>query len=297
MTHQQGGTWLYYKLMTGVYYWAFDHLILSLSPIVQDARVRQWFFIRYLDEDGPHLRLRLCVESASANAFDREVYAKLHELVTRLPRLPVEEVSRLVTIPLPDFDKSKLAFGVKRVEYKPETDIYGNEEGVAVAEHLFQASSEMAMEVIAAERQGEVSRKELAPALMNAALDEFPISKPPSEFLVNYMNYWASGIPSSGSYIVTFENKCRELMASGTPIVRRDDEYGSMLAGQLDKWRKSLRETQAAYKRINGYSEALAEQVLFYFIHLMNNRLGFAALDETYLAMLVNGWKGSRKTA
>jgi thiopeptide-type bacteriocin biosynthesis protein len=290
MNADQTGSWNYYKLLLGNYVWAYDQLISDMAEIVQDPRVKQWFFIRYADEDGFHIRLRLRTPATDGKAFDREIYPKLHDMVMQLSNLPVEKVVKLVKVPGQEFNRAT-SYGVKRDQYKPETDIYGGIAGVAIAERLFQISSEIAVDLIREDRKGSISRKDLAPTLMLATLEEFKISKSLTSFLSYYTDYWIMSVPSGDEYITVFEDKCRDLMNSGIPIVRPDDQYNPMSSAILKKWRKSLSEAQAAYKKIDVYTETLAERLLFYFIHLMNNRLGFNILDEIYLAVLVKGWK------
>jgi thiopeptide-type bacteriocin biosynthesis protein len=54
--------WLYVKVYTGDQGAIFDDLILVTIPVlVQSLRPQRWFFIRYRDEHGVHLRIRLQV--------------------------------------------------------------------------------------------------------------------------------------------------------------------------------------------------------------------------------------------
>ncbi len=276
--------------MLGSYAWGFDHLISTLPEITSDSRVKQWFFIRYADEDGLHVRLRIGIAGADAKAFDRDVYPKLHSLVMQLSSLPVEETPKFVRSSGAEFDLSRFSYGVKRDQYKPETEIYGGLAGVAIAERLFQESSKIAIDLISAERNGLISRKDVVPALMCAALEEFEIEKPVCDFLSFFISYWIRSVPSGEDYITAFEGKFRELTESGIPITREDEDYGPLIAAALKNWRESLRGTQESYRKIGEYNAELEERLLFYFIHLMNNRLGFRVLDEIYLAVLLKGW-------
>lgn len=285
MSENNSLSWLYYKILLGNYTWAFDRLISMLSEILKNPEIKKWFFIRYIDQDGIHLRLRLGVDSSASETLDRRLYSQIHAITAQLNSIPKEEDFRLVKIGAPTvINRSML--GVKRDEYKPEIDIYGGKDGVYIAEDVFHVSSDIALRVIEQEENGISFRKDLAPALMQAALDEVRIQQPRLEFVDNYINYWSAVNPAYGFYVATFEEKAKELIDTGYPIVRKDEDYG-VASEFLNDWRQSLRKSMTKYRTIDGHSDVLITRVLFYFIHLMNNRFGFTILEEIYLAVLL----------
>lgn len=291
-----GKVWIYYKLLLGKYIWAFDFLVVEVAKLSEDPRVVDWFFIRYVDEDGPHMRLRFKVKSEDAKAFDREVYPLLHEMTSHLTGTPFQAQPRLVNLAPADavaeFD-GNFIIGAKREDYKPETDVYGGEAGVQIAEDMFRVSSEIAVDLIREDLGGAQCRKELCPALMLAAIENFAIEKSPANFLDYYVSYWGASTFVSGSYLETFHENCAQLLANQVQIVRADADYSALESACLQKLRGGLKVAHKRYREMAHVSDVLLERVVFYFIHLMNNRLGFTAIEEVYIALLVKTWINS----
>jgi thiopeptide-type bacteriocin biosynthesis protein len=121
-----GSEWIFFKLYTGQ--GTLDHVLRTLVPaLVKEARERglaeRWFFLRYADP-RPHLRLRFQGPRAS------ELFQLLYEK-TR----PLLEEGRLASVQLDTYER--------------ELERYGGEEGVSLAEKVFEADSECALSVIA----------------------------------------------------------------------------------------------------------------------------------------------------
>ncbi|MFI6499650.1 thiopeptide-type bacteriocin biosynthesis protein [Nonomuraea typhae] len=119
---------------------SMDEATAVLLPWLQDVaateRADRWFFVRYWDMTGHHLRLRARLD---LDAADR-VHARLNELIDLLSRLSAKgEQVRLV----PGAALAGMA-GPRRVVtsvYTPELAKYGGSRGVELAEDLFTASS------------------------------------------------------------------------------------------------------------------------------------------------------------
>nr|MBA3483807.1 lantibiotic dehydratase [Pirellulales bacterium] len=123
-----GSEWLYAKIYTGAA--TADRLLRDeLRPVIDDAIATgscdRWFFLRYSDPDG-HLRIR----------FHGEPTRLREEL---LPRL--EEV---LAGPLDAGWVARVQFDT----YERETERYGGDLGVELAEKLFHADSEAALSII-----------------------------------------------------------------------------------------------------------------------------------------------------
>ncbi len=54
----------------------------------------------------------------------------------------------------------------------------------------------------------------------------------------------------------------------------------------VERWRACLQPAAAAYARIAGLDQT-NQTLAVNFIHLMNNRLGFMSLEESYLGVLL----------
>ena len=120
-----GSTCLFVKLYTGT--GTADQVLRTLvEPLVRETKelFERWFFLRYQDP-RPHIRLRFFGERAS------EILPLLHERSRR----PLEE-GRIQRIQLDTYER--------------ELERYGDEEGVSLAEKVFQEDSECALALIAA---------------------------------------------------------------------------------------------------------------------------------------------------
>jgi thiopeptide-type bacteriocin biosynthesis protein len=120
-----GSSCLFVKLYTGT--GTADLVLRTLvEPLVRETKElhERWFFLRYQDP-RPHIRLRFFGERAS------EILPLLHERARR----PLEE-GRIARIQLDTYER--------------ELERYGDEEGVSLAENVFQEDSECALALIAA---------------------------------------------------------------------------------------------------------------------------------------------------
>jgi len=123
-----GSEWLYAKLYTGVA--GADYVLREVvRPVVEKAigsgATDRWFFIRYGDPDW-HLRLRF---HGSPETLREGIIPALHE--TTAPLLGDGRIWRT------QFDT-----------YEREVERYGGAQGILLAEQLFHADSEAALEVV-----------------------------------------------------------------------------------------------------------------------------------------------------
>ena len=123
------------------------------------APIDRWHFLRFLDEDGPHVRLRL---RGSADALGAAQAAMAPALAGAWVRLEL---------------------------YEPELDKYGGPAGVAAAERVFEASSELALAALA-RPCAEASRRGLALDLMRRAAGVFLAAGQHAAFWAAYARYW-----------------------------------------------------------------------------------------------------------
>ena len=126
---------------------------------------RRWFWLRYVDHAGPHLRLRV-----------RARPAVVDELT-----VAVEEAAGDDTVTL----------GV----YEPEHTAYGGAEGVARAERCFEHSSRLALQAVEELPWGR-ERLMVAAGLLSRAVDLLP-PELRAAHLRSTEAYWRQGEPSS----------------------------------------------------------------------------------------------------
>lgn len=294
------GAWLYYKLCSGSRVDGLDFLIRGVvAEAVTDPRVEKWFFLRYLDQDGPHIRIRLKVPATEAKDADRLLHARFHDGTTALTTLPPADHMPLISVPAATaMHPGSFQARARRATYEPEYDIYGGPAGVAIAEDLFQVSSELALAMLDPALDAQNARKDLAPAFMAAVLDEFIARDGHAAFLERYVNHWLSASPELGYLKAMFHERGRELLDDGEQVLYPDASYADQGPALMRAWRHALADAHAGYRKLKGaYTPALVERVSFYFLHLMNNRLGFTALEEAYLAVLLLNIRRARSDA
>ncbi|WP_045739085.1 thiopeptide-type bacteriocin biosynthesis protein [Xanthomonas sp. MUS 060] len=285
--------WGYLKLYFGTQAARADAVVAELCRKLQAASdVERWFFIRYVDEGGFHLRLRY--QGASEAAMVRNVYVRqmCTDLLDHLYAFTPSAYMPMVR--LPDYMDavaepvvSDTRLRVEQETYLPEVDKYGGKQGVTIAEQVFHASSQLAGVILDDEARGLYSRKTLAPCLMLACERAFPVQGH-ADYWDQYGLYWLGGrSPAAEDWQRRFRNKGRELLDSGYAIVAADDTLPVPAQIVLQRWRQALKSAAAAYRGLGAATDAQADVLSLNFSHLMMNRLGIATLEEAYLATLL----------
>lgn len=274
-----------------IYGSAGDRLLLdAVAPLARDllgsGRVSRYFFIRYR-EDGPHLRLRL---RGRPEILTREV---------------VPEVNRRAAGP------SWAAAGLTRlvaVAYEPELGRYGGPAATALAERLFYASSEAAVELLRP-LAGPSRRQRLGRGLlaMLVLLQVFVRRREPAAALAaGYADAFLAGqMPQTDTrelWSRLFTETCRRQGPDLGPTVSRawrslEQENGE-LPEPIETYRRRL---LALHRRLRNlarggrldpsratlpWQQVVASLVPSY-LHMMNNRLGIDPREEAYLARLI----------
>jgi thiopeptide-type bacteriocin biosynthesis protein len=283
--------WHYYKIYIGANLDALDFVITDCLAVALDSLDRDsWFFLRYVDEGGLHLRLRIRLPGSEGSPVEREVYRALHDGLSLLSqRVPSTHV------PLVSFDGHPAAPAMEgspvhcsRDRYVPELDVFGGESGMGIAEEVFCVSSDIARKVLVLESRGEFNRKDCVLPFFVEALKAFLNGAAFIEFLERYATFWLSGNPDIGTYKSAFAEKAYAILDEGVEIIPALTPQDIELQSLIARWRKTLRNAHERYKKdCPVYTPVLADTLAFYFIHLMNNRLGFTTLDESYLAVLL----------
>ncbi|WP_046004061.1 thiopeptide-type bacteriocin biosynthesis protein [Pseudoalteromonas rubra] len=286
--------WVYVKLYVGKNIDRLDQLIVKVSRCVEQFEdVDQWFFIRYVDDQGVHLRLRLRSKIRDLEQFKNEIQQVCAPLVNALHELLPSTYYPMVK---PEgFEDSAVMgqelFGHKDVqiifdEYEPEYDKYGGSAGIKAAEVLFQLSSELAKDILADEIQGFYSRKDLVPLLMHECCEVFIPQEKRQEFWKEYAFYWLGGnTPAAEDWREKFIEKWQQLREANVELLT--SQLDPRKQSYIDRWRAGLREAAKRYHDIGDIADFSEEVLCFNFAHLMNNRLGIASLEESYMATLL----------
>ena len=285
--------WLYFKLYPGRLVDRADALISAAAQCVQAIDpALPWFYLRYFDATGFHVRLRVKCEPGRHDAIAAALQADLQAVLDRLPDMSANLHQPMVLPrgakgdPLGALAQGKPA-SLALDRYEPEYDKYGGARGTPLAEVLFADSSRIALAVLDDERAGLYDRKQLAPWLMQICFDAF---RPAAarRYFRQYSQFWLGGdTPAAEDWRDRFFAKAHALEAGGASLLPDPQSLPEAAARVLDDWRESLQRTRAAYLAAGRGAAAGSDVLAFNFSHLMNNRLGFSALEEAYLATLL----------
>lgn len=126
-----------------------------LGPLRESGAVDGWFFLRYW-QGGHHVRLRLRVAVAEAEAVVEEVAGKLRAHLAENPAAEEFDAAEFSREAQPTMASLEGAAAeeihppdtIRRVAYVPELDKYGGPEGVRIAEDYFGASSDIVLDAL-----------------------------------------------------------------------------------------------------------------------------------------------------
>jgi thiopeptide-type bacteriocin biosynthesis protein len=284
-----------------------DALLLNgIGPAVASHRdaLDRWFFLRHWKE-GPHIRVRLLVDDAATNGIISEVEARIGAYMAHHPSANSPDGERL---------KESLGFLAKlegedrqiaaiipdntlyRRAYEPEYMKYGGKSGVALAEKLFEQSSDLALQVlgmIQPARRLTAGFGMLLAGLSGAGLDE----RTAAGFLAGYYRVWSHYAPGRmAGWRVSLKEQQRALAACVSTILsNRLPREGMGLA--IEHWKFIV---NTAMEELNANAREILQQVtilgqdatdqqrrdlvLLNYLHTHNNRLGVIPSQEAYLA-------------
>lgn len=280
--------WLYFLVYPGSLE-GMDSLIREvIPPAVDFARrteaIDRWFFLRNIDENGIHLRLRLRGTFASVGPLQVTVEDLIRAALASEASRPRVPMDRLVPL---RFDPSGYSTytGYKLGIYEPELDKFGGEVGVDIAERCFQAASELTLEALCQEPLDMSSRALLALLLMAAAVNEAIPHSERDKFWDYYSWYWTGGehagatsyraglVAAAQKRAAWVGRRCLEYLAE--PDVRQ----------RVEAYRHAIGTAIRSAKEAGVEPDPSA--LCFQYVHLTNNRLGILPAEEGYLAHLV----------
>ncbi|RYY74178.1 MAG: hypothetical protein EOO52_15050 [Gammaproteobacteria bacterium] len=291
-TASANSQWLYLKLYLGEAVDKMDALLIDIGKKISSVTsFEQWFFIRYIDEGGMHIRLRAKPSEGqyqqAKNVLDEICLERLNKLHDYVPSEYYPMVSQPGSINFRATDVAHNDVRVAYEQYLQETDKYGTGEKMLIAESIFAESSKIACEILALEDNGIVSRKTFLPSLMQAAYDAFKPTESAAGFWKHYALYWLGGdTPVAQDWRERFTEKAEELKSEGINLFAAEENLPEQAQALIARWRKTLNDAATRYAKANG--DLTSNDVLtFNFAHLMNNRLGLMALEEAYMACLL----------
>ena len=294
------------------YYTGQDDLLLEcIAPLARALRdeglVSQLFFLRYW-KDGPHIRLRLCTpndqardrvlgiasdriaaylaDHPSPGTLDDKVYGNLQSLFSTMENMQVTEV--------------KLAANnTFRVEpYIPEYTKYGGPRGVAIAEQLFDRSTQSVFTLLPELRANPGKRLAIAFTMTLLGMVQFGVAvEDIPEQLDYYCRYWSrdyyADLVQAGER--RLDKQIDSLSERARAIIMGDGSLPSAYRHWSDTMRATAEVLDANADEVLGAVTLLDSQLpperrreflLMHYLHTNNNRLGIHPGDEAYLSFL-----------
>jgi thiopeptide-type bacteriocin biosynthesis protein len=256
-------------------------MLVTLPSILRELGNPRWFFIRYSDERGIHLRLRIEVSNDDAALFASIVRERctFPFFVTGCFKdqqwfLPAWAASPIASPSISD----QPATEVEVVPYEPEVALYGKK-GILAAEQFFFESSEVVLSVLQQLRHKQI-RKSVALALMELCRRAFDPASDAGEFWNSYRDLWLQGMAAGAQWRSSFVGKAA--MVSPDQLL-----CDGPMKGVVDRLEQAFAQAARAYASLEpGWLKN--RSVVNQFVHLTNNRLGLAPLEESYLAQLLS---------
>jgi len=283
-------TWLFYTLLPGGHERMDTAVEILLKPVAEQIRAapgcERWFYIRYYDDRGAHLRLRArTVQRDDADALQRQLDALLREHLPEVARHAPQPRRSLLPTPASHATSSACGLGFEQSIYEPEWEKYGNAPGVAVAEELFELSSDVVLEVSGA-RMGSGPRAALSLELMNAVAQAGVQPQRRARFWRDYAAYWTTGVASDPSspaarFIDRAAARVAPLLEPASEAFAADSESQASLARYADGARSMFAAARARSV------ERSPEHLCFHHVHMTNNRLGITLVEEALLAAVL----------
>lgn len=318
-----GPRWLSFHIFHGG---DLDRLLLdgvrpALDEWTASGAIDGFFFVRFWN-GGPHLRLRLAAPGETADETGRSARATLQAWVTANPGpapSPDAYVARLAEmepvharlretagpgdLPALGIEPFEPLQPPDRVQERPwtfETLRYGGAGARAgVLEH-FQASSALALRIVAGTRDRWPARQTLALYLTAGAASALGPAAPATARVYGLASRWSDlvagtttrhGAPPADFPPYEAERhalaELRALLERGLPLPEQSPEVNAL----LQAWELELKRLLAGLRSLSREGRLTAEpaHILMDCVHMMNNRLGIPLDLECWFDHLVAG--------
>ncbi|GFH33837.1 lantibiotic dehydratase C-terminal domain-containing protein [Streptomyces pacificus] len=269
------------------------------------AGVRRWFFIRYADASGPHLRVRFRGTPAVLDDCWEAGRALWKE---HLPPPAGGEVQRLhprAEEGLPGRGSRRLSLGL----YGREHHYYGSAPAVDVAEEVFQTSSELSLAAVRATGADRTARAHLAVRVMRSCLGTLGPRQRDRIWRLHW-GHWTGLLAGDPAWLRETERIAERWPAGAGPFTgdqgaeARPAPAGaaasaspgagagpagpdagagrlSVLPAAADALGRDL--ADGVRRALAADPEAVASRLLLMQMHMTLNRLGFLPLEEAVL--------------
>ncbi|WP_338676492.1 thiopeptide-type bacteriocin biosynthesis protein [Streptomyces sp. SCSIO 30461] len=230
----------------------------------------RWFFIRYVDASGPHLRLRFYGPPDAMDAcwaVGRELWRRTDHRgaaqgeVHRLHPTAEDLVARR--------GRRHLSLGV----YSREHHYYGSPAATEIAEEVFQASSRVALDVVASTGGDRAARALYAVEFLRACTRSLGPEQRDRVWRLHWQHWTAVLNADPAALDRTEEHAAHWCRAART----RAPDAAEPLVRLAD------RVVDGVHRALSRDAEAVASRLLLMHMHMTLNRLGFLPLEEAVL--------------
>ncbi|QVQ50248.1 thiopeptide-type bacteriocin biosynthesis protein [Spiractinospora alimapuensis] len=256
---------------------ACDVLVPWLREAAASENADRWFFLRYIDMVGPHLRLRI---RCAPDGVDR-LHSRMPELWLALDKIPPDARGEpLIANGL--FGDASGAVRVAPGLYAPEMHKYGGPAGVEAAERLFTASARWYADNLPHRSPRRFRRAALATTLMRELVTTALPPEDWKEFWLRHRRQWGwqlvmsqgkAAVPDLVSETVT---GVREVVAD-VDVAAVRTHVASVVA------------TFEEVTRSNSGVDRL--DLLLNYLHMDINRWGFVPAEEALLGMVTTSMR------
>lgn len=255
-----------------------------LEGIKKRFSIHKYFFIRYW-ELGPHIRLRMSVDTKDIEEIKKEIVTFFNNYLDNNPSVRNLEKDHF----LPNNT-------VHFIEYEPEVERYGGEEGIVVAESHFQDSSETVLDLMSQIHQNwnlSVAQG-LALQLSYAFIKGTSLNEDEIKEMLFIMDnsHWkerARIVSKTENVDVLFEKqfaKNKEAIAARLKMLDEifaDEENTD--ESPILQWHHYVKEKDAALKNLSLNKKR--HFIYISYLHMLNNRLGLSNHDEGYISYVL----------
>ncbi len=294
-----------------------------VAQILKKRLAEQFFFIRYW-ENGPHIRLRI---KGSSEVLENQVKPKLVQYFSDYFQAHPSQRTEPTA-----FSETPAAYqwypnnSIQFISYEPETERYGGDSGIAIAERQFQASSEAVLAVMQEKNNWDYDQA-LGTAIQMHLGFAFAAGMDFSEAVAFFASIFRNWLPracfSYQQQLAPAEIKTRQeavlrafqrtyqkqnpfLLPLFTQLWQALENQTEFEQAWFNKWLTQMRAVNAALRQAQatgqlqtpaGYANlfpetAFPEQqqrwaIYDSYIHMTNNRLGILNRDEGYLGYLI----------
>ncbi|MCZ7459968.1 thiopeptide-type bacteriocin biosynthesis protein [Streptomyces sp. WMMC940] len=272
-------------------------LVPSWVEAAEHAGVRRWFFLRYADASGPHLRVRFRGTPDALDGCWEAGRALWREHVRPPDRGEVHRLHPLAEEGLPGSGSRRLSLGL----YGREHHYYGSPPAVDIAEEVFQASSELCLDAVRATGADRTARAHLAVRVMRSCLGSLGRRQRERVWRLHW-GHWTGVLAGDPASLRETERIAERWPADPRPPAGAGPASARAAAGAAVALpvassgdAKSLSALPAAADALgrdlaDGVRRALAvdpaavaSRLLLMQLHMTLNRLGFLPLEEAVL--------------